>query len=60
MYFKLAQREGAARAALMGVVIPVIALAASALFEGWKATPLALSGMALCLFSVWAANRSAR
>ena len=60
MYFKLAQREGAARAALMGVVIPVIALAASALFEGWKATPLALAGMALCLFSVWAANRSAR
>ena len=37
---------------------PVIALAASALFEGWQATPLALGGMALCLLSVWAAQRS--
>jgi drug/metabolite transporter (DMT)-like permease len=58
LYFKLAQRQGAARAALMGVVIPVIALAASAVFEGWQATPLALAGMALCLCSVWWAQTS--
>jgi drug/metabolite transporter (DMT)-like permease len=60
MYFKLAQREGAARAALTGVVIPVIALLISALLEGWQATPLAVAGMALCLLSVWAAQRSTR
>lgn len=60
LYFKLAQREGAAKAALMGVIIPVIALAASALFEGWQATPLALLGMGLCLGSVvWAQRQKA-
>jgi drug/metabolite transporter (DMT)-like permease len=57
MYFKLAQRVGAARAAMMGVVIPVIALAVSALLEGWQATPLALLGMALCLGAVALAQR---
>ncbi len=57
LYFKLAQRQGPARAALMGVVIPVIALAVSALLEGWRVTPLALAGMALCLASVWLAQR---
>lgn len=57
LYFKLAQRQGAARAALMGVIIPVIALAVSALLEGWQVTPLALLGMALCIGSVWVAQR---
>jgi drug/metabolite transporter (DMT)-like permease len=56
-YFKLAERAGMAKAALMAVVIPVIALLASALFEGWQATPLALAGMGLCLLSVWVAQR---
>ncbi len=60
LYFKLAQREGAARAAMMGVIIPVIALTASALFEGWRVTPLAVLGMLLCIGSVWAAQRAAR
>lgn len=60
LYFKLAQREGAAKAALMGVIIPVIALAASALFEGWQVTPLAVAGMGLCLGSVvWAQRQKA-
>ena len=57
LYFKLAQRQGAAKASLMGVVIPVIALAVSALFEGWKATPPALLGMLMCVASVWLAQR---
>ena len=60
LYFKLAQRQGAARASLMGVIIPVIALGVSALFEGWQATPLALAGMALCVGSVWMAQRPAK
>ena len=57
LYFKLAQRQGAARAALMGVVIPVIALAVSALLEGYVPSPLALAGMALCVASVLLAQR---
>ncbi len=57
LYFKLAQRQGPARAALTGVVIPVIALAISALLEGWQPTALSLLGMALCLGSIYAATR---
>ena len=59
MYFKLAQREGPARAALTSVLTPVIALAVSALLEGWRPTVLSLAGMALCLGSVYAATRPA-
>lgn len=57
LYFQLAQRQGPAKAALMGVIIPVIALGVSALLEGYTVTPLALVGMALCIGSVWAAQR---
>lgn len=57
LFFKLAQRQGPARAALMGIVIPVIALSASALFEGWQPSPLAIGGMLLCLGSVVAAQK---
>jgi drug/metabolite transporter (DMT)-like permease len=57
LYFMLAQRQGAARAALTGLVIPVLALVISAAFEGWQPTWLALLGMALCLGSLWSANR---
>lgn len=57
LYFKLAQRQGTARAALTGVVIPVIALGISALLEGWRPTALSLSGMALCLASIYVATR---
>lgn len=57
LYFKLAQAQGTARAALTGVVIPVIALGISAALEGWRPTGLALAGMALCLGSIYAATR---
>ncbi|MBA4342935.1 MAG: EamA family transporter [Methylibium sp.] len=57
LYFKLAQAQGAARAALTGVVIPVIALLISALFEGWQPTVLSLSGMGLSLVSLFVATR---
>ncbi|MDT9001889.1 DMT family transporter [Paucibacter sp. APW11] len=59
LYFKLAQRQGPARAALTGVVIPVIALLISALLEGWVPTLLSGAGMALCLGSIYAATRPA-
>lgn len=57
LYFKLAKRQGPARAALTGMVIPVIALAVSATFEGWKITPTAAVGIALCLTGLWGATR---
>ncbi|PZP32913.1 MAG: EamA family transporter [Roseateles depolymerans] len=57
LYFKLAQARGPAHAALTGVIIPVIALVISAVFEGWQVTPLAVGGMALCLASLWVATR---
>lgn len=58
-YFRLAQREGPARASLTAIVIPVVALAVSATLEGWRPTPLSLAGMALSLASLWWATRPA-
>ncbi len=57
LYFKLAQRQGPARAALTGVLIPVIALLISAVFEGWQPGVLSVAGMALCLGSIYVATR---
>jgi len=57
LYFNLAQRQGPARAALTGVVIPVIALVISAALEGWQPSLLAVAGMAICLASIYAATR---
>jgi len=59
LYYKLAQRKGPAQAALVGVLVPVIALMVSAALEGWQATPLAVGGMGLCLTSLFVATRSA-
>jgi len=59
LYFRLAERRGAAQAALIGVMVPVIALIVSATLEGWQATPLAVGGMALCLVSLFVATRPA-
>jgi drug/metabolite transporter (DMT)-like permease len=60
LYYKLAERRGAAQAALVGVLVPVIALVISAALEGWQATPQALGGMGLCLVSLWVATRPNR
>ena len=57
LYFRLAERKGAAQAALVGVMVPVIALIVSAALEGWQATPLAAGGMGLCLASLFIATR---
>lgn len=59
LYFKLAQAQGPARAALTGVVIPVIALLISAVFEGWQPTLLSIGGMGLSLASLYVATRPA-
>jgi len=60
LYYKLAERKGPAHAALVGVLVPVIALVISAVFEGWQATPQAVGGMALCLVSLFVATRPVR
>jgi drug/metabolite transporter (DMT)-like permease len=57
-YFRLGQLHGPGRAALTSVVIPVIALAVSAAFEGWQPHALSYLGAALCLGSVWWATRA--
>jgi drug/metabolite transporter (DMT)-like permease len=57
LYFKLAQLQGPARAALTGVVIPVIALVISAALEGWEPSVLSISGMILCLVSIYLATK---
>jgi drug/metabolite transporter (DMT)-like permease len=56
LYFKLAQRQGPARASLMGMVIPVIALAVSAVLEGWRPTLVSTGGIVLCLLGLWGAT----
>ncbi len=60
LYFKLVQREGPGRAALTGVLVPVIALAVSAALEGWQPSLASWIGMALCLGSVYVATRPIR
>jgi len=57
LYFKLAQAKGPAGAALTSVIIPVIALLISAVFEGWQPTVLSVLGMGLSLASLWVATR---
>jgi drug/metabolite transporter (DMT)-like permease len=48
-YLTLLQRIGAGRAGYTSVVIPVVAMAASTVFEGYRWTALALGGMILVL-----------
>lgn len=57
LYFRLAQRQGPGRAALVGLVIPAIALLVSAALEGWRPTPLSTAGIVLCLAGLWGATR---
>jgi drug/metabolite transporter (DMT)-like permease len=49
-FLTLQQRIGAGRAATIGVMTPVVALAVSALFEGYRPTLLTAAGVAL---AVW-------
>ncbi len=59
LYFKLAQRQGPGRAALVGMIIPVIALLMSALFEGWRPTWVSAAGIVVSLAGLWGATRPA-
>lgn len=49
LYFRLIQRIGAGRAAYTSLLIPVIAMLISTLVEGYRWTPLAISGALLAV-----------
>jgi drug/metabolite transporter (DMT)-like permease len=46
-FLHLLERVGAARAGYTGVIIPIVALGISAIFEGYEWTALALAGVAV-------------
>ena len=49
LYFRLIQQIGAGPAAYTSVAIPILAMAISTAFEGYRWTPLAISGVVLAL-----------
>lgn len=58
LYFHVLRAVGPARAAYSGVLIPVLAMALSSLFEGYRWSPLALAGGALALAGLLIALRA--
>jgi drug/metabolite transporter (DMT)-like permease len=56
-YLTLLKRVGAGPSSFVSVITPVVALALSTLFEGYRWTPLALCGVALAVFANWLALR---
>jgi drug/metabolite transporter (DMT)-like permease len=57
LYYSLLRSIGPARAAYTGVLIPVLAMALSTLFEGYRWTPLAVAGAALAMVGMVIALR---
>jgi len=58
IYFRLIRDLGAGRAAYNGVLVPVVAMLLSTLFEGYRWTPLAISGSVLALTGLVLALRA--
>lgn len=58
LYFRLLQRLGAGRGAYNGVLVPVVAMLLSTLFEGYRWSVLALAGAALAMVGLVLALRS--
>jgi drug/metabolite transporter (DMT)-like permease len=58
LYFRLIQRMGAGRAAYSGVLVPVVAMLISTLFEGYRWSGLALSGAVLAVAGMVIALRA--
>ncbi|TXH36318.1 MAG: DMT family transporter [Burkholderiaceae bacterium] len=58
-YFRLAQSQGAGKAAMVSVIVPVIALGVSAVLENWQPTWMAGVGMLLAVGGVLWATRPA-
>lgn len=58
LYYALIRELGAGKAAYNGVVVPLVAMALSTLFEGYLWTPLAVSGGVLAMVGLVVALRS--
>lgn len=58
LYFRLLQRLGAGRGAYNGVLVPVIAMLLSTVFEGYRWSVLALAGSALAMLGLVLALRA--
>jgi drug/metabolite transporter (DMT)-like permease len=58
LYFGLIRMIGPAMAAYTGVIIPVIAMFLSTVFEGYRWSPLAIAGCALALVGLLFALRA--
>jgi drug/metabolite transporter (DMT)-like permease len=58
LYFRLLQRLGAGRGAYNGVMVPVIAMLLSTVFEGYRWSVLALAGSALAMLGLVLALRA--
>ena len=59
-YLTLLKRVGAAPSSFVGIATPVIALALSTLFEGYRWTWVGAVGLALAVFGNWLALRGKR
>jgi drug/metabolite transporter (DMT)-like permease len=57
LYFRLIRAIGPGKAAYTGVLIPVVAMILSSLFEGYRWTPLAIGGAAFALIGLVVAMR---
>jgi drug/metabolite transporter (DMT)-like permease len=58
LYYALIRQVGPGKAAYTGVIIPVVAMALSTLFEGYVWTPLAAAGAALAMVGLVVALNS--
>jgi drug/metabolite transporter (DMT)-like permease len=58
LYYQLIRAVGAGPAAWSGVLVPLVALALSTLFEGFRWTPLAFAGAVLAIAGLIVALRS--
>lgn len=58
LYFRLLQRLGAGRGAYNGVLVPVIAMLLSTLFEGYRWSGLAITGSLLAMLGLVLALRA--
>lgn len=58
LYFRLLQRLGAGRGAYNGVLVPVVAMLLSTVFEGYRWSVLALAGSALAMLGLVLALRA--
>ncbi len=60
IYFGLIREIGAAQAAYTSVIVPIVAMVLSTLFEGYRWSPLALSGAVIAIAGLVYAMRTRR